>query len=59
MVGGRERARLQAGITHTGRPLETMKIIIITSVTNPKILITDPDPQIENHAFWIPIRILD
>jgi len=28
-----------------------------SSVPDPKLLITDPDPQIENQELWIQIRI--
>jgi len=31
----------------------------LCSVPDPKLSITDPDPQIENHEFFIRIRILD
>jgi len=29
-----------------------------TSVPDPKLIISDPDPQIENKEFWIRIQIL-
>jgi len=35
------------------------KIIVISSVPDPKLIISNPDPQIENQAFRIRIRILD
>ena len=35
------------------------KITVIFSVLDPKLITSDPDPQIENQEFRIRIRILD